>query len=235
MVSPVLYEKLVNVMRNENADLVACESTRDINGLKLEMNCTDKVFHIVGFEACLEVLTNSPSCRSFTWSSCMVWNKLFKRELISALFRDDAVPAEDLLFCYEYAKNCEKMVIIPSAMYYWRPNPISVTNTFTLEKLVSQSKVWMNIADNTHYISTHLSCHLKFSAAYRAHNTLWRIVCSKKEQAFSEYIDIATVTVNRYFSELINHKDIELKVLIPACLFRYCRPLWRLATKFIQS
>ena len=234
IISPIMYEELVGVIQKENADLVACESTRHINELDVEGGDPDnKVYLVTGLESCLEIITNSPTSRRFTWTSCLVGNKLFRRELISSQFRDDAVPAEDLLFCWDYVKNCERMAIVQRAMYYWRKNPTSITNTFTLDKLVSQSRIWMKIANNSQEIGFSLSRHLKFSAAYRAHYTLWKIVQANKESEYSDYVNIAKTTVYKYFTELIHHNDIECKVLITVYLFRFCNPVWRLLAKII--
>lgn len=232
VISPVLYEKLLCVMQKENADLVACEHTRNIETLDYTCNCTEDQLHIVtGFESCLSVLTNSSQVRSFTWTDCMVWNKLFRRDKIHALFRPDAIPAEDLLFSWEYAKSCNKMVIIPKALYFWRPNQGSITQTPSISRFVALSFVWMTIAENTKDIGTTLRAHLRFRSAYNAHNTMWRLLRSNKEHEYAEYFKQAKQTVKKYSKELLQHNDIELKVKILVVLCLYCYPIWKFAAK----
>ena len=83
----------------------------------------------------------------------------------------------------------------------------------------------------TEKLNDGLYAHLLGAASYRANNTMWRIVRENKEKEYSDYMKDAEGVVLKYFRELINHEDTELKVKIPAFLFMYCRPLWRIAAK----
>lgn len=48
----------------------------------------------------------------------VVWNKLFKRDIISDLrFCEDIEISEDLLFCVEYLLNCDKIALLEGAFY----------------------------------------------------------------------------------------------------------------------
>ena len=233
VISTVLYEKLLDIMLKKDADLVACEYTRNIE--KLDSTCvyTEDQLHIVsGFEACLSVLTNSPLSRSFTWTDCMVWNKLYRKDKINTLFQSEAVPAEDQLFSWEYAKFCNKMVIIPKAMYFWRPNPQGITHTPSISKHVAHSIVWMTIANKTESTETSLLSHLRFRSAYYAHNTMWRLLRSNRENEYVEYFKQAKQTVKRYSKELLQHNDIEFRVKLLVFLFLYCYPIWKSVAKF---
>lgn len=232
VISPVLYEKLVAVMQKENADLVACEYTRNIEKLDHTCDYTDEQLHFVlGFEPCLSVLTNTPQVRSFTWTNCMVWNKLFRRDRIHALFQLDAMPAEDQLFSWEYAKFCNKLVIIPKVLYFWRPNQRSITHNPSISKHVTQSIVWMTIAEKTGDTGTTLRSHLRFRSAYNAHNTMWRLLRCNKESEYVEYFKQAKHTVKKYAHELLQHSDTEFKIKFLVILYLYCYPVWKFAAK----
>lgn len=232
VISPVLYKNLLCVMQKENADLVACEHTRNIEKLDYACEYTEDQLHIVtGFESCLSVLTNVPHVRSFTWTDCMVWNKLFRRDKIHALFQTDAIPAEDQLFSWEYAKSCGKMVIIPKALYFWRPNQQSITYNPSISKYVAHSIVWLTIAETTNDIGITLRSHLRFRSAYNAHNTMWRLLRCNKEREYLEYFNQAKHAVKKYANELLQHPDTKFKIKILVILYLYCYPIWKFAAK----
>lgn len=49
-----------------------------------------------------------------------VWNKLFRYELLDNIyFADDIYMGEDALFCVEYAKRCNRAVVVNKALYYY--------------------------------------------------------------------------------------------------------------------
>ena len=232
IISPVMYENMLWAIEATGADLAACENTQFIGNLYIKgMVRKEQLLTVNGYCDCVSVFTNKPSCRKFTWTNSFVTNKIYHRKYIGKSFEEKAAPAEDTLFNCEYVNNDSKMVLIPKSLYFWRQNENSITHTITIEKLVRQSIVWSNLCTMTEKLNDGLYAHLLGAASYRAHNTMWRIVREIKEKEYSDYMKYAEGVVVKYFRELINHEDTELKVKIPAFLFKYCRPLWRIAAK----
>lgn len=68
--------------------------------------------------------------------SCSV-NKLYKKELIKSLYPVDMSFAEDLVFCLNYLKGCERITFIPDPLYQHDvSNTSSITHTFNLQRFV---------------------------------------------------------------------------------------------------
>lgn len=64
-----------------------------------------------------------------------VFNKLYRREFISAGFRTGMKFGEDLLFNLEYFQHINKIAIVPKALYFYRKdNPMSATSNFADSK-----------------------------------------------------------------------------------------------------
>lgn len=60
-----------------------------------------------------------------------VWNKLYRRELIKNHFPEDMSFGEDLVFCLNYLKQCEKICFVPWPYYLHNNlNEQSLTHTF---------------------------------------------------------------------------------------------------------
>lgn len=60
-----------------------------------------------------------------------VWNKFYKRELIKSHFPKDMSFGEDLVFCLNYLKQCEKICFVPWPYYLHNNlNEQSLTHTF---------------------------------------------------------------------------------------------------------
>lgn len=131
VVSPFLYEKMVETIEAEGADLAACEYTRKQKDLPVDaLPDSGKVHVLQGREALLSVLTCAPSIRNITWTSAYIWNKLYLRESIVKPFREGCLHSEDLQFNWDYIQNNSKLAVISSALYFYRVNEESITETY---------------------------------------------------------------------------------------------------------
>lgn len=219
-ISKNMYEELYQAIEKEGADIAACEWTRKEEEL-FQFDDKEVFFrknHIVtGMEQCIRVVTTEPSTRSYTYTECTVWDKLYRRKKIKQLFAVELVIAEDLLFNWNYVKGCSKMVIVPMNLYFWRINLESLTHNRNLENQISNANSWLKIVEELSTImeedynihDNELKQYLCARGTYWAHNALWNIVGTGKET--------------------------EWKVRIPVILFRYCEPIWRCVAKLHQK
>ncbi len=246
VISKNMYEELHYAIEKEGADIAACEFTRQDNysaQFDIGESVHEKSHVVTGVEKCLRVITNEPSTRNYTYTNCMVWNKLYCREKIQQLFAVEAVTSEDFLFNWDYIKACDKMAIVPKVLYYWRNNPESLTHKKSLDKQITIAKVWLNIAEEFSSITdsdsnihdNDLKLYLYGRCAYWAHNALWNIVGKGKETLYPEFVEQTHDVINKYFKELSSIEDVEWKVRIPVILFRYCEPIWRCAAKLYSK
>lgn len=113
-----LIEKLIVSMSDADADLAVCYyQTFTDELIKKEELSYSKVQIINQDETANEILTN-------TEISGYLWNKLFKRKLISDFYFDEKLKiCEDEVFCFEYIRNIVRTVIIQEKLYYYMDNP----------------------------------------------------------------------------------------------------------------
>lgn len=245
-ISKNMYEELYQAIEKEGADIAACEWTRKEKEL-LQFDNKEVSFrknHIVtGIEQCIRVMTIESSTRNYTYTHCMVWDKLYRRKKIKQLFALGLVMAEDLQFNWDYVKGCSKMVIVPMNLYFWRINPESITHNRNLGSQISIANSWFKIVEefssmmvqdyNIH--DNELKHYLCARGSYWAHNALWNIVGKGKEKVYPVFVEQTRSMVKKYFKEVVLSKETEWKVRIPILLFRYCEPIWRCAAKLHQK
>lgn len=230
-ISPVMFDTLLWAMKHTNSDMAACECARNEESLMLLHALEPESLRIVsGTDDCIRVVSGEPSFRPVTWTGPMVTNKLYCKQIINAKFRRECVPAEDIQFNWEILENCNNMVIVPLALYYYRINLESITNNPSVNKRVTIANVWINIAKNDMY-SKDLQTHLHYRAASSAHSALCKIVMSNQETDYQEFCDQAFFVVKRYFRDLISHEDTSIHMKVVYILCRYCNPLWKLLLK----
>lgn len=228
IVSSTLFATLLWAIELTNADISACEHTRtDEQMAFLSPPPADCLKVIDGVDRCLQVFSGEPSTRAITWTDPMVWNKLYRKEKIISTFKKECVPAEDMQFNWEYAKNCNKMVIVPQALYYWRINADSITHTPNVNKYVTIARVWSGIAQRTDTANACLQAHLYYRAAYSAHEGMWRIIDADSVSEYQEFFGEARTVINQYFREFTTHEDTTYLTGIVYTLCRYCFSIWK--------
>ncbi len=239
--SPIMYEQLVCAMEQTNVDLAACEHTNDASTLALHFDQkTHEVQKYDDYEGNLSVLTCAPTVRSKTWTSCYVWNKLYRRELIRSSFRKECLMCEDLRFNWDYILNCKQMVIVPSVLHFYRLNENSITGNYKKQKHnikmvangVANAKLWAKIANESPIHSAELRNYLRARSAYTAHGALWRVFSTGEEKNYAAYVAEARLLINSNCKEVLRDKETYSFFLRFMC-WMCCRFyfLWKLAAK----
>lgn len=240
-ISPLLYQEMVSVMNQENADIVACEYRRRKEDLVIsEDNGIDCCYTFNSFDEQLAVLTCAPSIREYTWTGPYVWNKLYRRANISANFRKECLMCEDLRFNWDYIQTCRKMVIIPEGLYWYRVNEESITGIYAFKKNnkvniangVANATLWAFIASSSPVSSPQLKEYLEARAAYVAHGALWRVYRSKTDRKYSDFISASKQLIHNHSGKLLRDTqtyNFRLRCIIWIC--RYCFPIWRMLAR----
>ncbi|HFI0550285.1 TPA: glycosyltransferase family 2 protein [Streptococcus suis] len=111
-----------------DADIVMCKSYKFKNGDKFETDDFASVTHIrqisdIGFKEFETLYKNT----QFNPPFC----KLYKKSLITTLFKEDLDLGEDIIFNFEYLKNCQTFMFLDEALYYYRVGDAnSLSNKF---------------------------------------------------------------------------------------------------------
>lgn len=106
-------QHMVSAMEREDADLVIAGYTRHKAGNITENFSKEAVLH--GKQQFAEVFFELYN----RWFLNTPWNKLYKREYITAKFPEELSLGEDLLFNLEYIKNCETIAVVREVGYQY--------------------------------------------------------------------------------------------------------------------
>lgn len=123
-----------------DADIVMCKSYKFKNGDKFETGDFASVTHIrqisdIGFKEFETLYKNT----QFNPPFC----KLYKKSLITTLFKEDLDLGEDIIFNFEYLKNCQTIMFLDEALYYYRVGDAnSLTNKFDENRIIKVHKVY---------------------------------------------------------------------------------------------
>lgn len=229
VISSTMFEILLWAIKQTDSDIAACECTRDEGTLaSLSTPSLDLLRIIDGIDGCVSVFSAVPSTRAFTWTGPMVWNKLYRKAKISAVFRKECEPAEDMQFNWEIALNSSKMVVVPQPLYFWRINPNSITQTPNVRKFVAIASVWTNIAQNTNDTNESLQTHLRYRAASSSHTAMWKILEQNLESEYLSFCNDSKLIIEAYSGELLTHDDATfiMRALYTLCI--HCYPIWKL-------
>ena len=113
------FALMVNILEKYGADVVQC-AYRDL--------FTDGSFSKVNRES-VETYTAEEYLLRYTtdWTSCLLWDKLYKRALFSGIFFEEGHIVDDEFFTYQGIMNAQCVVYTPEIVYYYRKRKSSVT------------------------------------------------------------------------------------------------------------
>ena len=131
---PRLYETLLRGMEEAGAPVSACQFENTPQERIPELDFTEPIAPFVS------VPQRELVHRFFTpaWH-IPVWNKLYRREVISGLRFHGARLGEDNLFSYQVLKRCDRIAFCPTTLYFQRMhgNNFEFTGIRYMEELIS--------------------------------------------------------------------------------------------------
>lgn len=240
VISPIMYEAMVSAIERTGADMAACEYRTDKKLLTLHAKPKTTDFCLDSFDQQLAMLTNAPSVRDFTWTSCFVWDKLYRREKIQSGFQPKCIMGEDLEFNWRYIHTCKKTVMVPHALYLYRLNPQGITGVYKAQRRnpklvisgISNASQWAAIAQQSEIHDKALQNYLNARAAYVAHGALWRIYATRCEQEYAAYCAEASILLKEHCGLLLRDKaTYSLPLRVMCGLYRSCFLLWKMMAR----
>lgn len=235
LIAPEFYAKMVAAMESENADVAVCEYQHRVEDVLQNHSITScRVKAILQtFEEQLSVLTCAPSIRGITWTGPYVWNKLYRSDKITELFKKECLMCEDLRFNYDYIKSSNKMAVVAEGLYFYRLHDESVTGVYRKKKSppangVANAELWAYIARDAEGISMPLKNYLQAHAAYTAHGALWRVYLSGEEAAYNSFVREAKRMIHNTCALLCQDKEtygIHVRCAVWCCAHAFC--IWK--------
>ncbi len=107
-----MYRKLLDTMIVQQAELAACGVIHETeDGTWAEES--DGIVRIIWGQEIYHEIIQAKGIRGY------IWNKLFKRELITDRFDESIAQCEDLLFTASYCEKVSRAVYVPDAFYHY--------------------------------------------------------------------------------------------------------------------
>ena len=160
-----LYETLYLAMKSTNADVAVCDY--------IFYDDSTGTFMQAGLYHEQKYLESIPAIQCLTSTSCVAWNKLFKRSVLQGkLFPTDIRIGEDTLFLIEVFRDCKGVVFVPQGKIYYRQHIGSAMKSDYSEK------VWDNLisGQRVYTLMNEISEQLRPAAAYRLTENLLNII-----------------------------------------------------------
>lgn len=116
-VHPEYVEQLLNHLTAQNADLAVCGFRNWCKSGAERVNCNN-TGEYTGQEYLLRFLRD--------WSCSLLWNKIFRREVIGDIRMEEGHKVDDEFFTYQVVMNCRKVVLFDAPLYDYRLRGSSV-------------------------------------------------------------------------------------------------------------
>lgn len=132
------FECMAGAMESYNADMVICGFNK-ASGNKIEAHRMVSETEIIENEMIADSILlpmigrESTYLNDYTINMC-VWTNLYKRSIIDKnkllFFSEREYLSEDICFNLKYLHHINKVIMIPDCLYYYRNNPVSLTNQY---------------------------------------------------------------------------------------------------------
>jgi len=232
-VSSVIYEQMVSAMENHDADIVTCEYCTD--KARLDQNCTELHHAYESLDDQISVIMTAPWMREISWTSVVIWDKLYRRSRITEWFRKEYRISEDLRFNWDYIQNSRRMIVVPAALYYYRQHGESVMSAYRKslgneDAAILNARLIQRIASAFSPDGSRLNDYLDARAAYSSHGAIWRIFAAKKQSQYCDYSAEARHLIRTNYAKVWKDKstyNLQTRLLIGLCC--HCSWLWQFA------
>lgn len=140
IVSEGIYDALVSLLESENADIAICKETSELKNLQNS-----------SAESPL-IMSRHDARKAFLEGKLFyaeVWNKLIRKEIIGNVEFSPQGIADDVLFSWQVISNADKIVYLPSKLYFYRYNPNGISKkNFMIENYTGLQNVYTTIEND---------------------------------------------------------------------------------------
>lgn len=123
-----MYENMMNVLQNQNADIVECGTSYILNS-KIIRRTGIPEMRLYSRKECMKELLSENAFHQ------TVWNKLYKKECIGKIKFEVGKYNEDEFWTYRVFNNIEKAVSLPECYYQYRQRNDSIMGNFNIKRL----------------------------------------------------------------------------------------------------
>lgn len=204
-VEPTMYEKLYNKAKAEDLDVVACDASAVYPDRRVTINSN---------------LSVSPDNKElFINAYAVIWNKIYKRELIQDIKFKPNVWYEDVLYLYMLYPGIKTLGKIDEPLYNYLQREGSITYTYNekLYQLIENMDDMVKYYNENNYMEMYKD-EVEYSYVRYLYATfIKRLAKSKDKKEFNRGVEYVIKKVNETFPEYRKNKYI--KSLSPKNLY----------------
>lgn len=173
-IEPDMYESLVNIAEQTDADIVTCRFYREYRNKSEESYGPPEQFTVEGSDILRTYLFRHEICQDS-------WNNLFKADLFRSIRYPVGRSFEDYVIKPSLLQKAEKMVYTPACLLHYRNRHNSLSKVHTLKSNVDY---WLAYRDRFDYLSqiSEEYYHLSLSQAIGAIGRMWRWIGAYSEE-----------------------------------------------------
>ena len=221
-----ILRKLYDCLTDTGADIAACEIAHLFDDEPSAFTCEDEVQVYTP----REVITQMWYQHAFIPSGCA---KLYKREIFDELRFRPGLIFEDADLMHQIYWKANKIVYTPSKMYGYihRTGSESITTRpFSMKDLDI-----LSVADGVlDFAQTNAPDLLNAAYAYITTVAMRIVLNAPNEARYAQGVARAKELLSQYGRQVLKDKNLRKKNRYALLLYFYCRPLMRVAYKFIN-
>ena len=219
-----MYEYMMKEMSKENADIAICGTKVDFeNGItKLKENKEKEILNAK--EALIKL-------NSFSSFDMAVWNKIYKRNIVSGIEFPIAKTSEDYFVMYQYFDRAKKIVVLPQAKYHY----IQRENSISRGKKISHDYIEGSRAQQNFIKRNYSEIEFVGNTAYAfSYIAIYNRYIKNKQRLSRKNKKIFKKEVKKYITDINKNQYISIKKKIQANVFLINLTVYKLLIKLIK-
>lgn len=187
---PQMCEMMHEMLIKKNADCIICGTAETGGGLWVP----EKNMDYISFDEFKKDFVYQLNTELL--SPC--WNKIFKKELITDHFREDISFGEDLIFCLDYFRNCNRISFITDALLFHEKDISgSLVSVVNFHRLLDIEKVHLGIIRFDSNTSVQQGLHNKYIKDITVYLRMFflnkKLSIKEKQHWLNEWIKISFI------------------------------------------
>lgn len=149
LVHPECYRILMENIKNNDVDVVACAFNTFLDGSEPNQNYDTSSYNTLFIQGGNSAIESMISADKSTSVRGFVWNKIYKRTLLDKVkFNENLIICEDSVFSWEIMKTAKTLQLVQVPLYHYRKRLNSSTGSANFEKNYTAVKAYSRMIED---------------------------------------------------------------------------------------
>lgn len=135
IISPIMYESMISLAIEHDADIVQCSHTRDVSALKTELSDGVKIEVLNPIESLKRIY------RSHYTNSLALWSKIYKREIFDGIRFTEGTAFEDDEMVPVFVERGQKNVFFDEPLYCYVKQENSIITAPKIKNIMALTSI----------------------------------------------------------------------------------------------